>query len=111
MIVRADPCKECGECADPTEVQCDYCGKKYEIETYEGMIIHFDPQFIEDEEGNEIEVESDESLDYHFCGVKCMVEYLNDPQTDGFSEYEERNAAIFMASRHVNNFLALLGRG
>ena len=114
MIVLKEPCSKCGCIEDPIHVACDYCKKEFLIETYEGIIVHFDPLFIVDSDGEEIEVEEeddDDTLDFHFCGTKCMVEYLNDPNLNGFSEFEERNVAIFMAATHVDSFIYLLGRG
>jgi len=111
MIIEPPQCPKCESYPRATILTCDYCGAEHLIEDYKGIIIHFDP--LEDEEGNEVYPEDgeEERLDFHFCGCKCVVEYLNDPNTERFTEYEDRNSAIFMESKHVAQFLCLLGRG
>lgn len=109
MIIFPEPCKECGLIPTPTQVACDQCGREQEIEEFTGIIVHFDLDTDELCSSN-CEECMVESAEFQFCDIKCLSEYITDPNSRGFDDYDDFSVNIITDAKNLGQLLHALGR-
>jgi hypothetical protein len=114
MILLKETCKTCGNMAPPTEVCCDKCQRKQLIEDFKGIVIHFEDEGFEgDCEGECNDCNNCDQTDtgeFQFCDIKCLAEYIVDPNSDSFSKFDEKAIAIYADPVNASLLLYALGR-
>lgn len=109
MIVFPEVCNKCGAMPTPTKVACDQCGKEQEIEDFTGVIVHFTSDSAES-----TEVYSDDfiidSAEFHFCNMKCLSEFITDPNDDSFDKYEDCSVNIITDSKNLGELFHTIAR-
>lgn len=109
MIILDPPCKECGEIPQPTKIACDTCGKQQDIYEFVGIVMHFD----ESSEPCDENCEDCQECEFHFCGLKCLSDYLSDPhpECDKIRENEDKPLTLHCNTSDVGTIIYALGRG
>jgi hypothetical protein len=114
MILLPPPCEHCGEMATPEEVACDKCQRTQKIEDFSGLILHFSAidgtDCDNDCEHCEEEQKQDAASEFHFCDIKCLSEYIADPNDGCFPGFEEKGLALYCDSKNASLLFFALGR-
>ena len=116
MLVLYPPCEHCGVMPPPEDVACDKCERTFPIPEFAGIIVHFS-DMEEGSSSDEPELCDECSLEdilrapeFHFCDMKCFAEFLADPNTNRFSDYDDKGLALYMSNENASLlFYALAG--
>lgn len=101
MLILPDKCEVCGLRQIPTQLKCDKCDIVYNIEDFNGIVVRFASrnECIDCDDDNNCDtcdIDSD-VLEFQFCNVHCLAEFVKDPLTnDRFLQYDSSAAAIFL---------------
>jgi hypothetical protein len=113
MILLHPPCETCGEMQPPVDVACDKCQRVQKIEDFSGLILHFSSLEEDECDNNCDECEEDFKLtttcEFHFCDIKCLSEYISDPNSVGFPEADDKGLALYCDSKSANLLFYALG--
>jgi hypothetical protein len=113
MIISEDPCPTCGSERPVIGVKCDNCGSLHPMDQFKGTVIHFAEGESLACDGDCDNCEEDDSMcsEFHFCGRKCISEYINDPyKREKFSQTEGRGAILIVGPDDVDWLFYALGR-
>jgi uncharacterized OB-fold protein len=111
MIILNPPCETCGSMDMPTEVACDKCDSVQTIAEFKGIVISFDESDDKFEEEDDGSLSMIEQSEFHFCSMKCLADYISDPEQCGkIMEHEDKDINIYSSSRDTAALLYALGR-
>ena len=115
MIIIPPVCEKCGAFDMPTEVMCDKCERVQSIKDFSGIVLNFSPFGINgdscDQDCEDCEVDESDPYEFHFCDMKCISEYISDPNNnDRFDEFEECKVTLFVDAPNVGDLFYVLGR-
>lgn len=115
MIINKEKCPLCGNKESPTELMCDNCAKIYKISDFSGVVLHFSLANTEDEVDEIISAltvgeEEEEDTEFHYCSFRCLTEYLLDPTTNKFSDFDDRSLILITGPEGLNHLFFALGR-
>lgn len=105
-----EKCECCGASPPPTEVACDKCEAVQSMDDFVGIVIHFQHE-ADDCEDDCQECETFFDEEFHFCGLKCLMDYIADPLCDKLLEYEDKPMSLHCNTTDIGAIFNALGRG
>ena len=114
MLIIPDKCETCGMGSFPTELMCDKCQTVYTIDEFNGVALRFASRnecvdCEKDEDCDNCEIDSD-VLEFQFCDMRCLSEFICDPTTnDRLSQYDSSAVALFLDPESARNLFYAIG--
>lgn len=113
MLVLGDICPTCERHGPMTQIRCDGCGAMHDIESFEGIVLHFSEEDDEDVENVLDDVDEDDIIyegEFHFCQARCVTEYILSHTGNLFAPYEDKGVIMIVGPNDIGHFFYALGR-